>query len=69
MAVVVAGRATLGASPSGASISAVSLCLVLFYALLNLRLRFFFSLMLEPCNFVALVMKFGQKPLVEKNDN
>jgi hypothetical protein len=27
---------------------------------------FFFALMLEPCNFVASVMKFGQKPLVEK---
>jgi hypothetical protein len=22
--------------------------------------------LLEPCNFVALVMKFGQKPLMEK---
>jgi hypothetical protein len=26
----------------------------------------FCALLLEPCNFVALVMKFGQKPLVEK---
>jgi hypothetical protein len=29
-------------------------------------LFFFFALLLEPCNFVTSVMKFGQKPLVEK---
>jgi hypothetical protein len=41
--------------------------LVLFLGFAELAVMFFFfALLLEPCNFVALVMKFGQKPLMEK---
>jgi hypothetical protein len=53
--------------PPGASLFVVSLLFgsVLGFAELAVMF-FFFTLMLEPCNFVASVMKFGQKPLVEK---
>jgi hypothetical protein len=46
--------------------SPCGLVLCLGCAELAVLFFFFFALLSEPCNFVALVMKFGQKPLVEK---